>query len=80
MSTRRLARIVGGLVAALVLLGCSENGKPGSITSDDGGAPASMELQRTAAAGRAIAFTGSRPVVVGDGGRAFVSPSVGPGI
>jgi len=28
---------VGGLVAALVLLGCSENRKPGSITSEAAG-------------------------------------------
>ena len=46
------------------------------ITSETGN-PYGWKLQPTAAAGRAIAFTGRRLVVVGDRGRAFVSPSVG---
>ena len=50
-------------------------GKAILITSETGN-PYGWELQSTAASGRAIAFTGRRLVVVGDGGRAFVSPSV----
>lgn len=46
------------------------------ITSETGN-PYGWTLQPTTASGHAIAFTGRRLVVVGGGGRAFVSPSVG---
>jgi hypothetical protein len=46
------------------------------ITSETGN-PHGWTLQPTAAAGHAIAFTGRRLVVVGNGGRAFVSPGAG---
>lgn len=48
-------------------------GKALLITSETAN-PYGWMRQSTAASGRAIAFTGRRLVVVGDGGRAFVSP------